>query len=424
MFTNPYAGLVVFIAVPAVFVLGLLLIPVGHVAGATTTAARSERRRANGRSSISVSRASAEQCCLIGAHRRQHRHRPARRLWRAARMETPAFCGQACHTPMHPQFTAWQAAPHSGVACATCHIGEGAQALVHAKLAGVRQLVSRRDRPVSATDSAGVADMRPARETCGNCHWPGRAIRRSSSASCASTPTTKPTPETDDGAADARGRAGQPTSRGRAIHWHADPARSHRVRATDAERQTIPYVRVTDEKGKVKEYVAEGRNREAIAAGERRDDGLHRLPQRRGASHLADRRAGRRSRPSPPHGQPRTAVCPARKCPAREGDYPSQERGWRKSRRDCGASITAERRRRRGGRTDVGAVQELYRRNVFPVMKVTCGSYPEQPGHITSNGCFRCHDGRAAKDGSKISGDCESCHKQIETPIPAPTSPK
>ena len=30
--SNPYAGLVVFVAIPAVFVLGLLLIPVGHVA--------------------------------------------------------------------------------------------------------------------------------------------------------------------------------------------------------------------------------------------------------------------------------------------------------------------------------------------------------------------------------------------------------
>ena len=29
MFTNPYAGLVIFIAVPALFVFGLLLIPLG-----------------------------------------------------------------------------------------------------------------------------------------------------------------------------------------------------------------------------------------------------------------------------------------------------------------------------------------------------------------------------------------------------------
>ena len=42
---------------------------------------------------------------------------------------------------MHPQFTAWQQAPHARVACVRCHIGEGARGFVHAKLSGVRQLV-------------------------------------------------------------------------------------------------------------------------------------------------------------------------------------------------------------------------------------------------------------------------------------------
>ena len=49
-------------------------------------------------------------------------------------------------------------------------------------------------------------------------------------------------------------------------------------------------------------------------------------------------------------------------------------------------------------------------------MKVTFGVYPDNLGHITSNGCVRCHDGRAASDGSKINDDCEYCHKQIEQP--------
>ena len=49
-------------------------------------------------------------------------------------------------------------------------------------------------------------------------------------------------------------------------------------------------------------------------------------------------------------------------------------------------------------------------------MKVTFGVYPDNIGHITSSGCLRCHDGRAAKDGSTINADCEYCHKQIERP--------
>ena len=65
----------------------------------------------------------------------------------------------------------------------------------------------------------------------------------------------------------------------------------------------------------------------------------------------------------------------------------------------------------------VAALQEIYRRNVFPEMKVTFGTYPDNLGHTTSSGCFRCHDGSlVAKDGTSISSDCEYCHKQIEKP--------
>ena len=50
-------------------------------------------------------------------------------------------------------------------------------------------------------------------------------------------------------------------------------------------------------------------------------------------------------------------------------------------------------------------------------MKVTFGTYPDNIGHMTSSGCFRCHDGSlTAKDGSTISADCEYCHKQIDNP--------
>jgi hypothetical protein len=62
----------------------------------------------------------------------------------------------------------------------------------------------------------------------------------------------------------------------------------------------------------------------------------------------------------------------------------------------------------------VEAVRALYRRNVFPSMKVTFGTYPTNRGHTSATGCFRCHDDlHAAKDGSVISGDCEYCHKEI-----------
>jgi hypothetical protein len=48
-------------------------------------------------------------------------------------------------------------------------------------------------------------------------------------------------------------------------------------------------------------------------------------------------------------------------------------------------------------------------------MKVTFGVYPDNVGHMLTDGCLRCHDGtRKASDGSVIGDDCEYCHKEAE----------
>jgi hypothetical protein len=59
----------------------------------------------------------------------------------------------------------------------------------------------------------------------------------------------------------------------------------------------------------------------------------------------------------------------------------------------------------------VSAVQEIFRRNVFPDMNVRFGTYPNNIGHIDFPGCFRCHDdNHRSKDGKKIGQDCDTCH--------------
>jgi hypothetical protein len=59
----------------------------------------------------------------------------------------------------------------------------------------------------------------------------------------------------------------------------------------------------------------------------------------------------------------------------------------------------------------IAAVQEIYQYNFFPEMKVRWDVYPDNIGHFSSPGCYRCHDGlHVAEDGSKISDDCSSCH--------------
>ena len=113
LFDNPYAALVVFVAVPALFVLGLLLIPFGmwlerrrqlrHPEAVREWPVFDFRSPVTRRRVLMVVALTAVNVAIVlvagygGLHS----------------MESPAFCGQTCHTPMHPQFTAWQGAPHS-----------------------------------------------------------------------------------------------------------------------------------------------------------------------------------------------------------------------------------------------------------------------------------------------------------------------
>jgi formate-dependent nitrite reductase cytochrome c552 subunit len=66
-------------------------------------------------------------------------------------------------------------------------------------------------------------------------------------------------------------------------------------------------------------------------------------------------------------------------------------------------------------------IQAVYLRNVFPLMRVTWGTYPNNLGHTDFPGCFRCHDGsHTAADGRTISNDCDTCHTLLAVEEPNP----
>ena len=266
MFANPYAGLVIFVAMPALFVFGLLLIPLGIWL---------QRRRLRRDPSASADwpvidlRVSRVRAVLIGITAMTVVN--ATLVLLAAQgslhyMESPEFCGQTCHTPMQPQYTAWQNTTHAEVTCVQCHVGDGARALVHYKLAGVRQLVhvisGNFPRPIPASQAV----LRPALETCGTCHSPtlGHGERTRTVREYAEDETNTETATT---LTLHVGGPGRKTASGRAIHWHADPNVRIEYIATDADRQTIPFVRTINEKGETKEYVVEGTKPETLAAG-------------------------------------------------------------------------------------------------------------------------------------------------------------
>jgi formate-dependent nitrite reductase cytochrome c552 subunit len=60
------------------------------------------------------------------------------------------------------------------------------------------------------------------------------------------------------------------------------------------------------------------------------------------------------------------------------------------------------------------AVLAVYQRNVFPEMKITWGTYPNNLGHTDFTGCFRCHDEQhSSPEGKTITQDCSACHNIV-----------
>lgn len=91
-----------------------------------------------------------------------------------ATTESSRFCGEVCHTPMYPEYTVYQASPHSIVDCSSCHVGAGSYNLITSKARGIPQiyatLTGNYPRPIPSP----VENLRPALETCEQCHTPSR----------------------------------------------------------------------------------------------------------------------------------------------------------------------------------------------------------------------------------------------------------
>jgi hypothetical protein len=405
---NPYAGLLVFVAVPAFFVLGLLLIPLG--------AMRQRRRIAAGLATdewpVIDLRMPRTRSVILGvalitfvnvlivslaAYGAVHH------------MESNDFCGQTCHTPMEPEWTAHQAFPHAEVKCVQCHVGPGARGFVVAKANGTRQLWHVMTSNVTAPVPTPVHTMPEAKYTCQSCHWDERdhgdkvKVIREYADDETSTETATTIQVHVGGGSAAYGA-------GKGIHWHMNIANKVEYIATDDMRETIPYVKFTDRSGNVKEFTVEGTKPEDLAKGERRTMDCmdcHNRP-----AHTFDPSPERAVDLAITAGElPRTLPFTRREAVAAlKDEYPSGDAAR--------SGIDAKLRKAFASHANdpalartVSAVQDIYSRNVFPAMKVKWATYPNQLGHTFFNGCFRCHDdNHKAPDGSVIKQDCESCH--------------
>lgn len=414
----PYAGLVIFIALPAVLLFGLFLIPIGMLL---------ERRHVRRTGAYSIPR-----WPVIDLNNPAQRNAAAIFVVGSTALlfltvfgsfqayeatESVAFCGSTCHTVMEPEKVAHQLSPHARVRCVECHVGPGAEWYVRSKFSGAKQvygvLTGTYPRPIPVP----VHDLRPARETCEHCHSPARhADLQRLKKRVAYLPDEENTRWEIHLLANVGGeRDGSGTG---GIHWHLNPENSVEYIAADASRQSIPYIRVTDvRRGAVTEYHStdEPLSAEQIAAGELRTmDCLD--------CH---------NRPSHQFQPPDAAVSQALLDGRLAADLPGIAKlGGELLAAEYDTVAAAEAAIERGVRdfyaehhpglaetraADLAAaaraLREAYRRNNFPAMKANWAVYPDNGGHFRFPGCVRCHDGlHESADGRTVSADCTTCH--------------
>jgi hypothetical protein len=407
---NPYGGILVFLVLPVIFFTGLALIPIGVYL--------SKRQIRRGLSEEGFDRKTALRriAWFFGATTLLNILIGTQVSYRAVKyMETPQFCGASCHT-MNPELAAYQNSPHSRVECVECHVAPGATGWINSKTNGIRQLfetvLNTSPKPIpSALESNRLV---PAKETCENCHWPqkfgGARLRLFSKY------------------ADDESNTRSETvllmlvggNRISGIHGaHFGPGVRIRFAAADAKRQTIPWIEYRNtEKGEVRRFVTPEAPPDSATVLPQFDmecvDCHNRpthtfgLPEREmdKALALGEIAAGlpyikKKSVELLKAAYVTSAEAAARLPPALtafyQQNYPDVYAARSQDIHQAGQAVLA-----------------IYNRNVFPDLKVTWGTYPNNLGHTDFPGCFRCHDGsHTTGDGKTITQDCNTCHEPL-----------
>ena len=415
---HPYIGILLFLILPGVFVFGLALIPAGIWV---------RQRGLRGREALPL-RYPAVDFSVPSARRAFWLVSVATLLnllivgtasYRGVEyMDTTQFCGQTCHTVMMPEFTAYQNSPHSSVSCVECHIGPGAGWFVRSKLSGVRQVFAVTLHTYSRPIPAPVKFLRPARETCEQCHWPQRFTGDKFLVKTKYKDDEKNTALTTVLVMKIGGRTWQGSV---GIHGrHLDAGSRIRYVSIDAQRQVIPVVYYTDDAGKTVEYVSSDVKvtPEQLAQGEHRTMDCvdcHNRPTH--AFEMPDGAVDKRMA----EGliSPELPYIKKKAVELLKAEYPDRDAARQRIISEISEYYRANyppiyQARRTIVQQSAEQVAAIYERNIFPSMRLTWGTHPNNLGHNDFPGCFRCHDGsHTSADGKTINNDCSACHNLL-----------
>ncbi|MEE8318768.1 MAG: NapC/NirT family cytochrome c [Dehalococcoidales bacterium] len=329
--------------------------------------------------------------------------------------ESTSFCGTLCHEVMYPEYTAYQDSPHSRVSCAECHVGSGVGYLAKSKINGIPQIFAVTTGSYERPIQTPVDNLRPARETCEECHRPerfaGDLIR---------VHTTYDSDETNTESVDTRilRVGGGESETAQDIHWHI--AANVWYLPMDRERQEISWVGVEEPDGQITEYyspawaskviprldVSEVRLMDCMDCHNRATH-IFRSPDELIDSALSKGKIDN-SLPfikreslnalDPPNSSLAGAVAKVEAI----GEFYSTSYPEVARQKETAINET------------IIELKDIARLTTFPEMELDWTTYIDNAAHQESPGCFRCHGELIAYTGEKIGtvvdDDCNSCH--------------
>lgn len=426
MFRSTYTGIVTYFLIPIIFVMGLVLLPF----------AWRKQKKETGTTLHHVFLAKFE-AGGVGEHNFWEKVVPVVGILTIVNvlfivaagssamhyMDESEFCGTACHTIMGPEWQVYSVSPHSKVPCVDCHIGEGVQALAAAKINGAWQAVAAMFDLYNKPIGTPIHNLRPAKETCGKCHWPekhyGSKLVKKERYRDDENNTKQYT--TLNLKVDAINGVGS------GIHWHIAEDNEVRYSSVDDMREDMIWVEVMQPDGSYKRYTNKHLADSTSEDSEPRVMDCVDCHNR--ATHIYE--------------QPDAALDHAM---ARGDIDPSIPY----IKREAMAAITVTYDEKAAGLAQIEeklktfyeveypdkdflslpgsieSVKAIYDRNIHPAMKIDWGTYPNHLGHRVefgcfschnfmqheqSDGCFRCHNRHLVDEaGEGISDECTLCH--------------
>ncbi len=409
-----YLGLVIYILLPSFLVVGLILIPIGML--------------------INFNKEKGAQKLLPKIDLNDIAHRNAFLIFISGTIiflfisaigsyeafhytESTEFCGTLCHSVMKPEYVAYQNSSHAKVKCVACHVGEGADWYVKSKMSGLYQVYAVLADVYPTPIETPISNLRPARETCEQCHWPEKFYAHKLQLEKHFL-TDEENTEWEILLTMKVGSSHSSKGLEEGIHWHINPDVQIEFVSLDDKEQEIPWVKYTNTKtGEEKIYIDEELDFSTGMLDTLRIRKMDCIDCHNRPSHVYNPPTffvnNALSSGSIPKSLPEIKSLCMEICDEEYNSTDSAlsyidqainefyEENYPEIFSDSLHLV----------KMAIAGLQEEFQKNIFPEMKVRWDAYPNNIGHLEFNGCFRCHsDTHISSNGDTISKDCNLCH--------------